>query len=563
MSVSYSIRKVINKSTDIVNDVQDIIKEIDAATGAYGSGGADWINGIDYTVATLHRYGFATFHGIALDLPFRKSMLDRSSGNRVKSAEIRERAKVMGAVFVPTSKMWVLPTATAAGIFKEILNPISTGPRSTRVESFMWMRQHELLAGLYLRYYDEYKPDASYSNAFGLSSPGSTGDLDLVLDTGWYDALLNERLRRWGCNWDAGLNSWVYCVSKTHYSKTEHKKVIEELNRLGVIAGEQRPMGDVEVPSCVIVHAHADANGHITSVNYKKPMLQYEPHSILAANRPHYALVVPNKFVPTDMFLANPFFPHLSGGVCPAARKHDLYLDQAVRNASWAAFGLEPQYVVNNIPSVVSNEQHTLIAEGKQIPLAEQMKTHKKYLEWTRPCFAAGVTGAKAHVLVTQNTMSFADARNTSSSAPGWKQYGTNAAHGMSDLVVHFFIPRYNQVTGEEYTTLLSVELDSRVHESTYLRISPTVSFFGRYYMTMAFDHWTARRDGWRANSSLTMKTARQLWMILFKRATRAWAYGEIDIKRAEEYEPPYTFSIDSPSEAYLCVDQRIRDGMA
>ena len=561
MSVSYSIRKVINKSTDIVNDVQDIIKEIDAATGAYGSGGADWINGIDYTVATLHRYGFATFHGIALDLPFRKSMLDRSSGNRVKSAEIRERAKVMGAVFVPTSKMWVLPTATAAGIFKEILNPNSTGPRSTRVESFMWMRQHELLAGLYLRYYDEYKHKKSYSVAFDLKAAGQDGELDLVLDTGWYDTKLNEILRNWGCNWDAGLNTWIYCMSKLHITDVELKKTIDELNRLGVIAGERRPAREVEMASCVVVHSHADANGHITSLSYKKPMHEYEPHSPRTAHRPHYALIVPNKFVHTDEFLANPFFPHLSGGICPAARKHDLYLDQAVRNAAWAAFGLEPQYIANRIPSAVSNDQQTLIAEGKQIPLAEQMKNHKTYLEWISQLTV--LAGTKAHVLVTQNTMSFADARNTSSSAPGWKQYGTNAAHGMSDLVVHFFVPRHNHVTGEDYTTLLAVELDSRVHEHTYLRISPTVSFFGRTGMAMAFDHWSARRDGWRLGLSLAMNTARQMWKVLYKRANRAWAYGEMEVKRAEDYEPPYTFGIDSPSEAFLCVDALERSRLA
>jgi hypothetical protein len=561
MSVSYSIRKVINKSTDIVNDVQDIIKEIDAATGAYGSGGADWINGIDYTVATLHRYGFATFHGIALDLPFRKSMLDRSSGNRVKSAEIRERAKVMGAVFVPTSKMWVLPTATAAGIFKEILNPNSTGPRSTRVESFMWMRQHELLAGLYLRYYDEYKHKKSYSVAFDLKAAGQDGELDLVLDTGWYDTKLNEILRNWGCNWDAGLNTWIYCMSKLHITDVELKKTIDELNRLGVIAGERRPAREVEMASCVVVHSHADANGHITSLSYKKPMHEYEPHSPRTAHRPHYALIVPNKFVHTDEFLANPFFPHLSGGICPAARKHDLYLDQAVRNAAWAAFGLEPQYIANRIPSAVSDDQQTLIAEGKQIPLAEQMKNHKTYLEWISQLTV--LAGTKAHVLVTQNTMSFADARNTSSSAPGWKQYGTNAAHGMSDLVVHFFVPRHNHVTGEDYTTLLAVELDSRVHEHTYLRISPTVSFFGRTGMAMAFDHWSARRDGWRLGLSLAMNTARQMWKVLYKRANRAWAYGEMEVKRAEDYEPPYTFGIDSPSEAFLCVDALERSRLA
>jgi hypothetical protein len=561
MSVSYAIRKVINKSTDIVNDVQDIIKEIDAATGAYGSGGADWINGIDYTVATLHRYGFATFHGIALDLPFRKSMLDRSSGNRVKSAEIRERAKVMGAVFVPTSKMWVLPTATAAGIFKEILNPNSTGPRSTRVESFMWMRQHELLAGLYLRYYDEYKHKKSYSVAFDLKAAGQDGELDLVLDTGWYDTKLNEILRNWGCNWDAGLNTWIYCMSKLHITDVELKKTIDELNRLGVIAGERRPAREVEMASCVVVHSHADANGHITSLSYKKPMHEYEPHSPRTAHRPHYALIVPNKFVHTDEFLANPFFPHLSGGICPAARKHDLYLDQAVRNAAWAAFGLEPQYIANRIPSAVSNDQQTLIAEGKQIPLAEQMKNHKTYLEWISQLTV--LAGTKAHVLVTQNTMSFADARNTSSSAPGWKQYGTNAAHGMSDLVVHFFVPRHNHVTGEDYTTLLAVELDSRVHEHTYLRISPTVSFFGRTGMAMAFDHWSARRDGWRLGLSLAMNTARQMWKVLYKRANRAWAYGEMEVKRAEDYEPPYTFGIDSPSEAFLCVDALERSRLA
>jgi hypothetical protein len=561
MSVSYSIRKVINKSTDIVNDVQDIIKEIDAATGAYGSGGADWINGIDYTVATLHRYGFATFHGIALDLPFRKSMLDRSSGNRVKSAEIRERAKVMGAVFVPTSKMWVLPTATAAGIFKEILNPNSTGPRSTRVESFMWMRQHELLAGLYLRYYDEYKHKKSYSVAFDLKAAGQDGELDLVLDTGWYDTKLNEILRNWGCNWDAGLNTWIYCMSKLHITDVERKKTIDELNRLGVIAGERRPAREVEMSSCVVVHSHADANGHITSLSYKKPMHEYEPHSPRTAHRPHYALIVPNKFVHTDEFLANPFFPHLSGGICPAARKHDLYLDQAVRNAAWAAFGLEPQYIANRIPSAVSDDQQTLIAEGKQIPLAEQMKNHKTYLEWISQLTV--LAGTKAHVLVTQNTMSFADARNTSSSAPGWKQYGTNAAHGMSDLVVHFFVPRHNHVTGEDYTTLLAVELDSRVHEHTYLRISPTVSFFGRTGMAMAFDHWSARRDGWRLGLSLAMNTARQMWKVLYKRANRAWAYGEMEVKRAEDYEPPYTFGIDSPSEAFLCVDALERSRLA
>jgi hypothetical protein len=561
MSVSYAIRKVINKSTDIVNDVQDIIKEIDAATGAYGSGGADWINGIDYTVATLHRYGFATFHGIALDLPFRKSMLDRSSGNRVKSAEIRERAKVMGAVFVPTSKMWVLPTATAAGIFKEILNPNSTGPRSTRVESFMWMRQHELLAGLYLRYYDEYKHKKSYSVAFDLKAAGQDGELDLVLDTGWYDTKLNEILRNWGCNWDAGLNTWIYCMSKLHITDVELKKTIDELNRLGVIAGERRPAREVEMASCVVVHSHADANGHITSLSYKKPMHEYEPHSPRTAHRPHYALIVPNKFVHTDEFLANPFFPHLSGGICPAARKHDLYLDQAVRNAAWAAFGLEPQYIANRIPSAVSDDQQTLIAEGKQIPLAEQMKNHKTYLEWISQLTV--LAGTKAHVLVTQNTMSFADARNTSSSAPGWKQYGTNAAHGMSDLVVHFFVPRHNHVTGEDYTTLLAVELDSRVHEHTYLRISPTVSFFGRTGMAMAFDHWSARRDGWRLGLSLAMNTARQMWKVLYKRANRAWAYGEMEVKRAEDYEPPYTFGIDSPSEAFLCVDALERSRLA
>jgi hypothetical protein len=479
----------------------------------------------------------------------------------VKSAEIRERAKVMGAVFVPTSKMWVLPTATAAGIFKEILNPNSTGPRSTRVESFMWMRQHELLAGLYLRYYDEYKHKKSYSVAFDLKAAGQDGELDLVLDTGWYDTKLNEILRNWGCNWDAGLNTWIYCMSKLHITDVELKKTIDELNRLGVIAGERRPAREVEMASCVVVHSHADANGHITSLSYKKPMHEYEPHSPRTAHRPHYALIVPNKFVHTDEFLANPFFPHLSGGICPAARKHDLYLDQAVRNAAWAAFGLEPQYIANRIPSAVSDDQQTLIAEGKQIPLAEQMKNHKTYLEWISQLTV--LAGTKAHVLVTQNTMSFADARNTSSSAPGWKQYGTNAAHGMSDLVVHFFVPRHNHVTGEDYTTLLAVELDSRVHEHTYLRISPTVSFFGRTGMAMAFDHWSARRDGWRLGLSLAMNTARQMWKVLYKRANRAWAYGEMEVKRAEDYEPPYTFGIDSPSEAFLCVDALERSRLA
>lgn len=562
MSVSYAIRKVINKSIcDSVSYVQDIIKEIDAATGAYGSGGADWINGIDYTAATLHRYGFATFHGLALDLPFRKGILDRSSRNRVTAAEIRERAKIMGAVFVRAHKMWVLPRETVAGIFNEILLPQATGKTSRRVEAFMWMRQHELIAGLSLRFYDEYKHKKSYSVAFDLKVPGQDGELDLVLDTGWYDTKLNEILRNWGCNWDAGLNTWIYCMSKLHITDVERKKTIDELNRLGVIAGERRPAREVEMASCVVVHSHADANGHITSLSHKKPMHEYEPHSPRTAHRPHYALIVPNKFVHTDEFLANPFFPHLSGGICPAARKHDLYLDQAVRNAAWAAFGLEPQYIANRIPSAVSDDQQTLIAEGKQIPLAEQMKNHKTYLEWISQLTVPA--GTKAHVLVTQNTMSFADARNTSSSAPGWKQYGTNAAHGMSDLVVYFFVPRHNHVTGEDYTTLLAVELDSRVHEHTYLRISPTVSFFGRTGMTMAFDHWSARRDGWRLGSSLAMNTARQMWKVLYKRATRAWAYGEMEVKRAEDYEPPYTFGIDSPSEAFLCVDALERARLA
>jgi hypothetical protein len=59
------------------------------------------------------------------------------------------------------------------------------------------------------------------------------------------------------------------------------------------------------------------------------------------------------------------------------------------------------------------------------------------------------------------------------------------------------------------------------------------------------------------------MNTARQMWKVLYKRANRAWAYGEMEVKRAEDYEPPYTFGIDSPSEAFLCVDALERSRLA